>query len=62
MMKKYKLVRSYHNGKESNSINSLFDDGWEFVHASEFVPACEDARYIHYGYIEYILCKEVEDG
>ena len=64
MAKKYTMVRSYHNGKpcEDNRLNSLFTAGWEFVRASEFIPSLEESHMIHYGYIEYILCKEVEDG
>jgi len=62
MAKKYIIVRSYHNGNAPVAINSLLEEGYQFVHASEFVPAYQDDRYNHYGYIEYVLCKEVEDG
>ena len=63
MTKIYKMVRSFHNGKsyEDSNLNSLLKAGWEFVRASEFIPSFEDSHLIHYGYVEYILCKEVLD-
>lgn len=55
---RYKVVRSY-NPTSSDSkkyLENAFEDGWEFVRASEYVPATRCSS----GYIEYILKKEVE--
>lgn len=57
-MSKYKVVRTYDNGKYEEFLQKAFDDGWNFLRASEYVPeATHDGRR-RYGYIEYILIKE----
>lgn len=56
--KKYKVVRSYHNSNGEEALTNAFNDGWQFVRASEVVPEVNRNHYIHYAYIEYILCKE----
>lgn len=55
---RYKCVRSFNPNSATSKVplDSAFKDGWEFVRASEYVP--ESGSY--YGYIEYILRKEVE--
>lgn len=42
-------------------LQQAFDDGWQFVRASEYVPTGTYNHIIRYGYIEYILCKKVGD-
>ena len=56
-MTKYKVVRSYTPDSEGSStkLEQAFNDGWEFVRASEFIPPTKYKS----GYIEYILKKEV---
>lgn len=59
MKKIFKAVRSYgpDNSTGNRLLNEEFDEGWQFVRASEYVlPEASKA-----GYIEYILCKEVEE-
>lgn len=55
---RYKVVRSYSPNKPFSRLELTvsFNDGWEFVRASEYVPAKGKKG----GYIEYILRKEVE--
>ena len=53
----YKVVRTYDDGTYTDPLNRAFDEGYEFVRASEFVPARESNRIIRFGYIEYILMK-----
>lgn len=60
----YKVVRTYDDGKhdsEMSTLTSAFDDGYEFVRASEYVPEVTHNGRRRYGYIEYILRKEVEE-
>lgn len=55
---RYKGVRSF-SPREPFSrleLNIAFNDGWEFVRASEYIPK----KGRKGGYIEYILRKEVE--
>jgi hypothetical protein len=54
MAKEYKVVRSYDGGERTDGLQNAFKEGWQFERASEYVPS----KY--YGYIEYILFKEVE--
>jgi hypothetical protein len=62
MAKEYKVVRSYDDGTDKYmSLQNLFDEGWQFERASEYVPWKEDNKTLRYGYIEYILFKEVEN-
>lgn len=59
MKYEYKVVRSYTDGTTSKSkdLVAAFNDGYEFVRASEVVKNSKD-----YGdYIEYILQKEIPD-
>ena len=61
---KYKVVRTYDDSKidsEMSTLTSAFDDGYEFVRASEYVPEATHNGRRRYGYIEYILRKEVEE-
>lgn len=61
-MTKYKVVRSYDDGTcEANKLQSAFDVGYEFVRASEYIPESTHNGTRRYGYIEYILKKEVEE-
>lgn len=61
-MTKFKVVRTYDSGKDNKAdLQKAFDDGWQFVRASEFVPETKHDGIRRYGYIEYILCKEVGD-
>lgn len=55
---RYKVVRSYTPNKPFSRLELTvpFNDGWEFVRASEYVPAKGKKG----GYIEYILRKEVK--
>lgn len=55
---RYSVERSYSpgNGDGTRLLSKLFDDGWEFVSRSEFIPN----RGGYLGYFEYILKKEVE--
>lgn len=58
-MIKFKVVRTYDSGDYETDLQKAFDDGWQFVRASEFVPENIHDGMRRYGYIEYILCKEV---
>lgn len=58
---KYKVVRTYDDNKYEVNLQSAFDDGYEFVRASEYVPEITHSGTRRYGYIEYILRKEVEE-
>lgn len=58
---KYKVVRTYDDKKTTDILTSAFDDGYEFVRASEYVPEVTHCGVRRYGYIEYILRKEVEE-
>lgn len=61
---KYKVVRTYddsRNDSEMAALTSAFDAGYEFVRASEYVPEANYIERRRYGYIEYILRKEVEE-
>lgn len=62
MAKEYKVVRSFDYGSDKYmSLQNLFDEGWQFERASEYVPSQSyRGGYVTYGYIEYILFKEVE--
>lgn len=61
-MTKYKVVRTYDDGKcVEDKLQSAFDIGYEFVRASEYVPEVTHNGTRRYGYIEYILRKEVEE-
>lgn len=55
---KYKVVRSYTDGcsAEKKNLEKAFDDGYEFVRASELVENAHGKC----NYIEYILRKEKE--
>ena len=54
----YKVVRTYDDGQYADLLNKAFDEGYEFVRASEFVPARRTSNgIIRFGYIEYILMK-----
>lgn len=59
-MIKYKVVRTYDDGKNTELLTSAFDAGYEFVRASEYVPEVIHNGTRRYGYIEYILKKEEE--
>lgn len=61
---KYKVVRTYDDSRTDSEMDNLtkaFDDGYEFVRASEYVPEASHNGRRRYGYIEYILRKEVEE-
>jgi len=58
----YKVVRTYDDGNDPTcKLQSVFDIGYEFVRASEYVPEATHGERRRYGYIEYILRKEVEE-
>lgn len=57
-MTEYKVVRSYDGGKYEAVLQEAFDEGFEFVSASEYIPESRHNGTIRYGYIEYILKKE----
>lgn len=52
---KFKAVRVYRQ-KGLSELNEAFEQGWQFVRASEFVPEHSSSQ----GYIEYILYKEFD--
>ena len=56
----YKVVRSYDGGKYEEQLQKAFNEGFEFVRASEFIPESRHNGTVRYGYIEYILKKEDE--
>jgi hypothetical protein len=60
----YKVVRSYGPGSHTGEDNLIeaFDEGWEFAKASDYIPDYigRDLTH-HYGFIEYILRKEIEE-
>jgi len=56
----YKVVRTYDDGADAEMLNRAFDEGYEFIRASEYVPARKDGYRIRYGYIEYIVRKPKE--
>lgn len=59
----YKVVRTYDDGTTlASKLQSAFDVGYEFVRASEYVPEATHNGNRRFGYIEYILKKEVEDA
>ncbi len=58
---KYKVVRTYDDGRTTELLASVFNAGYEFVRASEYVPEDTHSGVRRYGYIEYILKKEVEE-
>lgn len=61
---KYKVVRTYDDSKtnsEMDKLTSAFDAGYEFVRASEYVPEATHNERRRYGYIEYILRREVDE-
>lgn len=60
-MKKYKVVRTYDDKARTDELQSAFYEGWEFVRASEYIPEATHHGIRRFGYIEYILVKEVEE-
>lgn len=59
-MTKYKVVRTYDDGKTKEQfLQDAFNDGYKFVRASEYIPEATHNQNRRYGYIEYILRKEV---
>lgn len=52
---KFKAVRVYRQNGLSE-LNTAFEQGWQFVRASDFVPDYSSTQ----GYIEYILFKEFD--
>lgn len=59
MKKQYRVVRSYGPSSTGKTVEleKAFEEGYEFVRASEYI----EAKGGYAGYIEYILCKEVEE-
>ena len=59
-MTKYKVVRSYGPGSQGREedLTKAFNEGWEFVRASDYVVSTHSGKS---GYIEYILKKEVDE-
>lgn len=56
----YKVVRTYDDGRTKEQLlQDAFDSGYEFVRASEYVPETTHDGTRRYGYIEYILKKEI---
>ena len=61
-MKQYKVVRTYDDGKTvEERLQKAFDEGYEFVRASEYVPKGNHNETRRFGYIEYILVKRVNE-
>lgn len=60
MKYEYKVVRSYDDGDYDEPLQRAFEKGYEFVRASEYVPEVTHSGVRRYGYIEYILRKEVD--
>lgn len=60
-MTKYKVVRTYDDNRYETELQSAFDIGYEFVRASEYVPEAVHNGVRRYGYIEYILRREVDE-
>ena len=61
-MKQYKVVRTYDDGKTSEErLQKAFDEGYEFVRASEYVPEAIHNGSRRFGYIEYVLAKIVNE-
>lgn len=58
---KYKVVRTYDGGSYEEKLEKAFEDGYEFVRASEFIPSETRNGVTRYGYIEYILVKGVSE-
>jgi len=59
-MRQYKVVRSYgEGGVKTMELQEAFDSGYEFLRASEYVPPTIHGSTLRYGYIEYILVKEI---
>lgn len=57
-MREYKVVRSYEGGKtRETELQEYLGNGYDYLRASEYIPPTKE----RYGYIEYILVKEVED-
>lgn len=55
----YKVVRTYDEGDKMMWLEKAFNEGYEFVHASEHVEETLNRSTRRFGYIEYILRKEV---
>lgn len=62
MKYEYKVVRTFDDGRYAEALEVAFEDGYEFVRASEFVPEKERRGIIRYGYIEYILRKPITEA
>lgn len=61
-MRQYKVVRTYDDGKTSaECLQKAFDEGYEFVRASEYVPESNHDGRRRFGYIEYVLAKIVNE-
>lgn len=61
MKYQYIAVRSYDNGNYTESLNKKFDEGYEFVRASEYVPEANRGVVTRFGFIEYILRKPIDE-
>ena len=60
---KYTVVRTYAEGTILEvKLQSLFNEGWQFVRASEYIPSEINNGVRRYGYIEYILAKSEFEG
>ena len=59
MKYQYIAVRSYDNGSYDAPLNEKFDEGYEFVRASEYVPETNRNGRTRFGFIEYILRKPI---
>ena len=56
----YKVVRTYDDGQtKEQSLQDAFNNGYKFVRASEYIPEGNHNGNRRFGYIEYILKKEV---
>lgn len=61
--KEYKIVRTYDRGNSAASnLKDAFEEGWEFLRASDYVPEHKTNTTIYHGYIEYILCRDKKGG
>ncbi len=61
MAKEYKVIRSYDGGERTDGLQNAFKEGWQFERASEYVPSTRYSDFRYYGYIEYILFKEINE-
>ena len=55
----YRVERTFDDSDCEKHLQNAFNEGYEFVRASEYVPEVTHNGTRRLGYIEYILRKEV---